>query len=287
VLAYPDFVEETAVAERLFEAALARARDQRARELVGPLNPDIHHDVGILVRGHGQPNAILMGYQPPYYGAFFDAWGFRELAAFEAWRLTRDTFRSDGRLRQAVHRVERCRGFQLRTVDLGAFDRELALFFRLYCGAFVDHWGFTAPSWEEFHFLAGDLRYLLRGSLALVAEWHGEPVGFALGVPDVYAILPRSARGRLTPGLLAAVLARWRRVREVRVMIAGVLPPFRRHGIHLPLFYRMAEGVFALGYDGGEVSWVMSGNRPMVRALSLLGASHAKTYRVYSKDLHQ
>jgi hypothetical protein len=287
VLAFPDFVDDTAVAEELFATVATRARAQGASTLVGPLNPNIHHDVGVQIAGHEQRNTVFMGYQPPYYRTHFEAYGFSALADFDAWSLHRETFLEQGRLAALARRVERQRPLRIRPVDLRRFDRELELFFRLYSGSFADHWGFTAPSWEEFQFLAGDLRHILRPTMALVAEWDGEPVGFVLGVPDLYAILPKATRGRMTPRFFVEMALKWRRMAEARVMIAGVLPPFRRYGIHLSLFHRIAREIFALGFRGGEISWVMAGNEGMMRALPLLGARRCKTYRVYAKELHQ
>jgi hypothetical protein len=287
VFAFPDFEDDAAVVDALLGAVEGRAREWGACALAGPLNPNIHHDVGIQVHGHERRNAVLMGYQPPYYQAHFERRGFQPLADFEAWSLDRETFLADGRLERAVRRVERQSALRIRPADLGRFDDELKIFFRLYAGAFAGHWGFSAPSWEEFQFLAGDLRHLLRPNMALVAEWDDEPIGFVLGIPDVYAIIPKETRGRMTPRFLLTVLRRWRRVDEARVMIAGVLPAYRRHGVHLPLFYRVARAIFALGFRGGEISWVMTGNEGMRRALTLLGAQPTKTYRVYTRPLHQ
>ena len=288
VLAFPDFVDDEDVAAALFEAVGILALERGATRLVGPMNPDIHHDVGIQIEGHHLRNTFLMGYQPPYYRRHFEGHGgFEPLADFQAWALDRDSFLRDGRLRRIVDRVERRGSLHLRAVDLSCFDEELRLFHRLYSEAFRDHWGFVAPTWEEFRFLGADLKYVLRRGAALVAEWEGEPSGFVLGVPDLHGVFPDDTGGRLTPSFLLRALLAWRGVDEVRVMIAGVLPGFRKHGIHAPLFYRVATRIFDLGFRGGEISWVMVDNGPMARTLPLLGASVVKTYRLYQKVLHQ
>jgi GNAT superfamily N-acetyltransferase len=288
VLAFPDFIDDVEVSASLFAAVEERARYRGARRVLGPMNPDIHHDVGIQIRGHDRRNAVFMGFQPPYYQRHFEeTGGFRPLADFDAWVLDRHSFIADGTLHRLARRVERRQPLRIRPVNLARFGDELALFHRLYAEAFAGHWGFSPPTWEEFKFIAADLRYILRGRMALVAELAGEPAGFVLGIPDLYAILPKGSKGRLTPGFLVATLQRWRQVDEARVMIAGVLPRFRRHGIHFPLFERVAQEIFALGFRGGEISWVMAGNRGMMKALPLLGASVAKTYRIYIKPLHQ
>jgi len=287
VLAFPDFVDDDEVSALLLETVFARARERGADTLFGPMNPNIHHDVGVQVSGHERRNAVFMGYQPPYYAAHFDRAGFGRLADFDAWELWQDTFVAAGRMRKLVERVERNPALTVRPVDLSRFDDELRVFFDLYTGSFADHWAFVAPSWEEFQFLAGDLRHVLQPRMTLIAEWEGKPVGFVLGIPDVFQALPRPTHGRLTPGLVFRTWRRWRSIDEVRVMITGVLPEFRRHGIHLPLFYRVAAGIFELGYRGGEISWVLTENDPMAKALPLLGAQRTKTYRVYERTLHQ
>ena len=285
--AFPDFEDDAAVSRALFEAVSRRALERGGRALVGPMNPNIHHDVGIQVSGHERRNAVFMGYQPPYYRAHFEREGFAALADFEAWELYRDLFHASGTLQRLSERVERKTSLHIRPVDLGRFDRELRLFYELYSGAFADHWGFTAPSWEEFEFIAGDLRHLLRPWMTLIAEWDGAPVGFVLGVPDFYQILPERGSGRITPALALHMWRRWREIDEVRVMITGVLPAYRRHGLHLPLFHRVARQIFDAGFRGGEISWVLTANDPMAKALPLLGARRTKTYRLYQRDLHQ
>lgn len=287
VVAFPDFVDDESVFQALLGAVSRRAVERGAASLFGPMNPNIHHDVGVQTSGHELRNAVFMGYQPPYYTEQFERAGFERLVDFEAWDLWRDTFLEDGRLRRLVERVERKPALVVRHADLSRFDEELRLFHRLYSGAFSDHWAFAAPSWQEFEFLAADLKHVLRPQMTLVAEWEGEPVGFVLGIPDFYQILPRATSGRLTPWFAFRTWRRWRDIDEVRVMITGVLPEFRRHGIHLPLFYRVATEIFELGFRGGEISWVLTENDPMAKALPLLGARRTKTYRIYERPLHQ
>lgn len=284
-LIMPDFIDDAAVVHCLLEAVIARARERGARELIGPMNPNIHHDVGIQSSGFEHRNAVFMGYQPRYYSRHLEDAGFRTIAELQAWSLFAKDFLREGRLRILVDRVQRNASLRIRAADPSRFEAELPIFYRLYADSFADHWGFTKPSWEEFHFIAGDLRYIVRENMALIAEWDGEPVGFVLSVPDLHDIVPKTAHGRLTPGVILRTLRHWRRLELVRVMIAGVLPSHRRFGIHLPLFFRIASEIFERGFRGGEISWVMTDNRPMQKVLPLLGAHPTKTYRLYVKSL--
>lgn len=285
VMIMPDFIDDPDVVRALVESVSGRARARGARELVGPMNPNIHHDIGVQVSGFDEPNAIFMGYQPPYYARRLEEHGFEPLADLDAWSLYESDFLRHGRLRDLAQRVERNPSLRIRSASLERFGEELEVFHRLYAASFSAHWGFVPPTREEFSFIAGDLRLILKQQMALVAEWDGEPVGFVLGVPDLYDILPKTSHGRITPVVLLRTLRRWRRLDRVRVMIAGILPTHRHHGIHLPLFHRIAASIFDLGFRGGEISWVMRENRPMQHVLPLLGARATKTYRLYSRRL--
>lgn len=286
-LAFPDFEDDAEVVDALLAAVLGRVRAWGATSLIGPFNPDLHHDVGILVEGFEHRNALFMGYQPRYYAEHFRRTGFSPLQDFHAWGLFEDLFRRDGRLLRLTERVESNPSFSIRSLELGRYDDELRLMHRLYCAAFADHWGFIPPTWEEFRFIAGDMKRILRPEMMLVAQWDDEPIGFALGVPDLNTIIPTGTGGRVTPGLIWHLVRNRRRVDEVRVMIAGVLPEHRNRGAHLPLFYRIAEAIFSLGYRGGEISWVVGDNEDMERPLELLGSIRTKTWRVYERPVHQ
>jgi hypothetical protein len=249
------------------------------------MNPDIHHDIGVQVSGFQHRNAVFMGYQPPYYARHLEAAGFRPLLDAHSWDISLESFLRDGHLRRLAERVESRGRLRIRSAEIGRFDQELGTIFHLYRDSFAGLWGFDPPTWEEFRFLASDLRYILRRNMVLIAEWDGEPVGFVVSVPDLYEILPAGSDGRLRPGLALRLLRGWGRVSRVRVMIAGVLPSHRRMAIHAPLFYRIASGNFQLGFRGGEISWVLEENDAMAEALPLIGARRTKTYRVYSMEL--
>lgn len=283
-LILPDFADDGAAVTALFDTIAERARAMGAAELVGPMNPDLHHDVGVQISGFGRRNAVFMGYQPAYYSRRLEEAGFEPLLDFDAWELRADS-PEDPSLARLVARVERGGGIRIRCAEPSRFDEELVRFHHLYCASFTDHWGFTPPDWAEFRHLAGDLRHILRRGMALIAERDDAPVGFVLSVPDIFSVLPRQRSGRITPLLLARACWRWRRLDAARVMIAGVLPAHRRLGVHLPLLHRLRHHLVELGYRRAEISWVMAGNRPLQRVLPLLGARPIKRYRIYARRL--
>ena len=121
--------------------------------------------------------------------------------------------------------------------------------------------------------------------MILIAEWENKPVGFVLSIPNIYEILPKETKGRIGAKVILKLLKEYRSIRTVRVMITGVLPEFRLKGVHLPLFETIANNIFDLGFESGELSWIMEGNVGMERTLTRMGAKRIKGYRIYSKEI--
>ena len=133
--------------------------------------------------------------------------------------------------------------------------------------------------------MASHLRPVLVPELALVAEWDGRPVGLFLCLPDLNPAL-RLLRGRVTPLGLLRFLLRRRGADELRVILLGVLPQFRRRGIEALLLLQEAFGAIRrLGYRRAELGWIDEENAVTRRAAERWGARVVKRYRMYEAAL--
>ncbi len=285
ILIFPDFIQDKDVFAALISHVEQEMRQAGCIQVIGPMNPNIHYDVGIQFQGFTFSNSAFMRYQPPYYLSYFTSAGYTSLADFYAWGLTNNQFLVQNSLVKIEQRILHDPDLRIRQLRTKEFNSELKLFFQLYKDCFQDHWGFVSPNFDEFSFLASDLRYILKDSLALIAEWRGKPVGFVLSIPDVYDAIDKTQDGRLSPRALIHLLIHFRRIKHVRVMIAGVLPEARHMGIHVPLFLQIARNIFAAGYEGGQIAWVMENNAPMTRILTMIGAERQQGYRLLIKQL--
>ena len=281
LLVFPDFVDDFSVFDQLTDHLCKVSAQSGCTSLIGPFNPNIHYDVGIQLSGFDLPNAAFMGYQPAYYSKYFERKGFTKVADFFSWHLDMKTWLNKGKLAELENKILSNPELKIRPLNLKKFKDELKLFHHLYSESFKNHWGFRAPDFNEFEFIAGDLKYILSEKLAFVAEYKGTPVGFALGIPDLYEALEKKHNGRLNILSIISLLRKRKGIKNTRVMIAGVLPEFRHLGIHVPLFMAEARNIFESGFDGGQIAWVMDGNSPMTKTLQLMGAVPKQQYRLY------
>lgn len=279
-------------AERDAEAAsllLTAAEDWvRARgmeRIRGPFSFSTNDETGlaaVLVDGFEHPPSIMMAHNPPYYGELIEGAGYGKAKDLLAYML--EGPKPPDRLVRGVGRLQKRAGVQIRPVALRRLRDEIAIIKGIYNAAWARNWGFVPMTDAEFAHLARQLRPVLEPSLCLIAEVGGEPVGFALALPDYNQAL-KHVNGRLFPLGLLKLLWYRRRIDAARVLTLGLKPGYRRMGIDAMLYLRIFEEGVKLGYTRAECSWILEDNWEMRRGLERLGAYVYKTYRLYEKAL--
>jgi GNAT superfamily N-acetyltransferase len=224
----------------------------------------------------------MMAHTPPYYAALLERAGYSKARDLLAYWL--EGVAPPERLLNALDRVRQRSGFVIRPIELRRFDREVALVQEIYNAAWVRNWGFVPMTAAEIHHLARQLRPVVNPKLCVIAEIAGEPVGFALELPDFNQAL-RRINGRLLPFGLVKLLWYRRSIDAARVVTLGLKPAYRHQGLAAMLIAHLwQEGVRA-GYPRGECSWILEDNWEMRRGLDRIGGVVYKTYRVYEKPL--
>ena len=117
-----------------------------------------------------------------------------------------------------------------------------------------------------------------------MVEKDGEPIGFALSLPDINYALSK-LNGRLLPFGLFKLLYYKNKTKTIRTIIMGVLKEHRRKAIAPMLYLKTIENGLRVGFNQAECSWILENNRAMNRDLVRLGAKRYKTYRIYEKTL--
>jgi GNAT superfamily N-acetyltransferase len=275
-------VDDSSVAEALLTAAGAALRARGARTMFGPVGLTFHDEMGLLVEGHEQPPSLLTPVNHAYYERLLEEQGCRRWFDQHAYEWNSETGLGPAALRAA--RAAAAAGITVRSMRPAAWNGELRLLHRLYNQSFNDAWGFLPIGWEDFRRRAEGFRPFHCPELILIAEQRGEPIGFALALPELSPLLAR-VRGRLWPfGLLHLALGA-RAVRRARLMLLGVRPAWRAAGVAAALVVEIVAGSTRLGLTGGELSLVHEDNRPVRHIIAAAGGLRTKTFRIYRKVL--
>ena len=276
-------LNDPAVSRLLFAAARSWASHLGMKRLLGPMNPSLNEECGLLVDGFDRPPALMMTYNPPYYARLYEDAGLVACKELLAYLVMLDAAQMDRLDRLAARATARMPGLRVRPIDTRNLARDLLKIQDVYNVAWQDNWGHVPMTTGEVDFMAKRLTPILDPEIALLAEVAEEPVGFLLAFPD-YNEAIRHLRGRLfSPRLLRALpyLAGLRRPRMVRLVAMGIKPAYRKRGFEALLFANGLHALLRAGFEAAEVSWILDDNVLMHRAIEIFGGNPYKTYRLY------
>lgn len=278
-------IDDGDVAQRLFDRASEWLAERGATAMRGPTNPSINYEWGLLVEGFDVPPMFMTTYNKPYYQALFEQAGFTKAHDLYAyWGHTRMMGTLSPKHRQIDEAIRERFGVALRKLDRRRFRAEVETFLDIYNRALSGTWGFEPLSEAEIHRLAGELRHLIVPELTLIAEVGGEPIGVVFGLLDYNQII-RHLGGRLFPVGWLRLFTGKRRLKNVRVISANVIPEYQNWGVGITLARGLIEPFIEYGIEDVEFSWVLESNDLSRKTLEKGGATRSKTYRIYDRAI--
>jgi GNAT superfamily N-acetyltransferase len=275
--------EDAEVAAALYGAVEAEARALGRDTVRGPANPTMDDGAGFQIDAFETKPFIMMPQNPQDYLGFAEAAGYHKVKDLYAWKIDIRHGATE-HLERMADRVRKRYDVTVRPADMKQFKREVGLLKHLYTVAWEENWGQVRGTDAEFDYLANDLKMIMEPELALFLEYKGETVGLSITIPDLNQVLAKF-NGRLIPFGIFHLLNRKKIITQGRLAILGVLPEYRRKGFELLMIAETARRGRAIGYTGGECSWVLEDNVAMNRGIEAAGAELYKTYRMYQKAL--
>lgn len=276
-------IDDQTVANLLLKVASGWLRERGRTKILGPANPSMMDEVGILVEGFEYDPSIMMPYHKPYYDKLIKNAGLSKAMDLYAFRVTQGTVNLDRMYRAEELVRRRIRRLDIREIDLKNLDQEVQIVRHIYNEAWSGNWGFIPLNEKELENLAKDLKLILDPKVAHIAEVDGEPVAFSIGLPDLNQAL-KHLDGTLLPTGIFKLLWYRRKINRIRTALMGVLPKYQGKGIDALLHKEAIINGKEVGYKSSELSWVLESNKEMISVAEKIGARREKTYRMYSKE---
>jgi GNAT superfamily N-acetyltransferase len=272
------------VTNLLFRVAEDWLRDRGMSDLLGPANPSMMDEIGILVDGFEEYPYLLMPYHKSYYDELLTGAGLEKEIDMYAYEVDQSTVNRQ-RMQRAVEIVtRRVPGLHIREINLRKMKNELKIIQHIFNEAWKNNWGFIPLSYEELEVLGKDLKTIVNPKFAHVAEVDGEPVAFSVALPDYNQVF-RKMDGKLFPVGIFKLLYHRRYINRIRTALMGVLPSYRGKGIDALLHQKSIDNGLQFGFDTSELSWILETNTEMIRVAEKIGGKRTKTYRMYRKEL--
>lgn len=282
-------VNDSKVSAGLFQAVFDWARDRGMQRLLGPVNPSLNEECGLLVDGFDSSPVIMTPYNPRYYIDLITRAGFakaKDLLAFHRDIAGSSIERLD-RIVEVFRR--RQKDIAIRPLHKATLKQDLQKIKNVYNAAWERNWAFVPMTDAEIDFMAARLKPLLLEGIVWLAETREEPIGFLLALPD-YNEPFKPLRGRLlTPRVLGFLpyAFGWKRPRIARVLVLGVKAQYRNRGIESVMLAEALRAGYAAGFQECEASWTLEDNIAVNRLIETLGARVYKTYRIYERALYR
>ena len=277
-------IDDESVARLLFKVATDWLAEKGYSDVLGPSNPSMMDEIGILIDGFQFDPSILMPYHKPYYDKLIKSAGLEKEMDMFAFRVTQETVSFDRMYRAEEIVKRRYPRLRIREVNLKNIDQEVETVRKIFNEAWKDNWGFIPLTEEELASTADDFKMILDPKVAHIAEIGGEPIAFSIALPDLNQVL-KKMDGRLFPFGIFKLLWHKRNINRIRTALMGVLPEYQGKGIDALLHKEAILNGREVGYKSSELSWVLETNTNMIRVAERLGAKIEKTYRMYRKEL--
>ncbi|MCH8046094.1 MAG: GNAT family N-acetyltransferase [Planctomycetes bacterium] len=274
-------IDDQSVADGLLDAVRDWLADRNLRSIRGPTNPSLNYECGLLVDGFRAPPFFMMTYNPPFYAALLENWGFKktqDLYAF--WGHVDMIDGLDEKLAFIGAEAKKRFNVNIRPIDKKNFARDVRVFLDVYNRSLVGTWGFAPMSDAEIRHTAAGLRFLMVPELAFIAEVDGEPIGAVFALPD-YNPRIKKIDGRLFPFGFLHLLRKRHEIERIRTISTNVVPEYQKWGLGLTLLQALLPKITDGNIKEIEFSWVLESNRLSRGALEKGGAKLTKTYRLY------
>ena len=277
-------INDQSVANLLFKVAEDWLKERGHTDVLGPANPSMMDEVGILVDGFEYKPSIMMPYHKPYYDDLIKNTGLTKEMDMYAYRVTQGNVNMDRMYRAEEIVRRRLPKLRIREIDVDQLDEEVQIVRRIFNKAWSGNWGFIPLTKKELQDLASDLKLILDPKIAHIAEVDGDPVAFSIALPDLNQAL-KHMDGTLFPTGIFKLLWHRRNIDRIRTALMGVDPEYQGKGIDALLHKEAILNGKEIGYKSSELSWVLESNKSMIRVAEKIGGYVEKTYRMYSKEL--
>jgi GNAT superfamily N-acetyltransferase len=264
----------------LFDTARDWLRTRGMEAMDGPINfGETDKYWGLLVGGFTHPS-FEVPYNPPYYQALFESYGFMTYYKMEGFHLDITEPLSDRFLKIAAW-VSNKPGYEFSHFtwkDQEKFTRDFAMVFNEAWASFKIHFEPLEP--EYINTVLKKAKPIIDEEFIWMAFHEGKPIAIYLMFPDLNQILKR-LNGKLNIFSLVKFLylKKHKTMTRAKGLLMGVIPKYQGLGIESALLLKVRE-VFARlpHYQEVEFSWVADFNPKMRKMFVSVGSVPAKNY---------
>ena len=272
-------------ANLLFDTAKIYLQQRGMQAMDGPVNfGERNAWWGLLVEGF-TPATYQMNYNPPYYQALFEAYGFKDYFQQYSYAIHINDERPE-RYKAIIERLKRNPDYTFRHIEKNKLKQYANDFRIIYNKTWKFLPNFKEMDEEQAQKLITSFKPVMIDYLAWFGYYKNEPVALFLMLPELNGWF-KYVNGNLN--LLGLLKFLWLKTfdtsnRKVFGIIFGVVPEHQKKGIEGAIVMAADEVVRSKKrWDEIELVWIGDFNTRMIRTCEILGSKLAKRHITYRK----
>lgn len=272
--------------QEVFHVLISRIEDwvrkNGMEKIVGPLGFSDKDPQGFQIEGFEYPQFITSPTNPPYMVTLVENEGYTKKVDLVNYlgEIPRQLPPVYERVLQRIEAEYKIIEFPNKK----ALKPYIIPVLELMNETFTDIYAFVPLNDKEKMDLAARYMPILEPKFVKVVEKDGQPIGFAIGLPDLSPGI-KACRGRLLPFGIFRVLAESKRTKKLIMMLGGIKKEFRGKGIDVLLGAKIFQAAINSRMESIDSHLVLEDNLQMRGEYERIGCKVVKKFRIYQKDL--
>ena len=278
-----DCINDTKAAAQLFDACKDWLKERGLEAMDGPINfGDRDRFWGCQITNWEEGPIYPMNYNPPYYQALFEDYGFEVyFRQFMYWRSVRE--KAQAIFHRKYNQLKGDPDFGVRNIR-GMDLKQVAEDFRtVYNAAWGGHSHFKEMSSQAAQKIMKALAPALDPDIVIFAYHAGKPIGFYVSLPELNQIF-RHVNGNLNLwGKLKYLWHKKRRTADrMTGIVFGVVREWQGKGVEASMIVFAEETIVKAGiYRDTVLTWIGDFNPKMIKVAENLGTTLWRTLHTY------
>lgn len=281
-------IDSQEVANLLFDASRDWLAAHGMEAMDGPINFGQRRDWwGLLVEGFEHQPLYKNPYNPPYYKALFENYGFQNYFNQNSYNWNVGSSEASSRLQTRSERLYALdAGYHVESIDLKQLDKAAEDFRTIYNKAWSHFVGVKPMTKEEAQAMIKVMKPIVDPRIIFFAYQHDEPIGFFITIPDLNRLIaPFNGKFGLWQKLrLMWALKVKKSADRIFGIVFGITPEAQGKGVESAIMYKYLQFVQSPEnpYKDVELAWIGDFNPVMNRMIvSYAGASLHKVHTTY------
>jgi hypothetical protein len=278
-------IDDQSTADALFQTAADWVRARGKTRILGPVSFGIYDEVGLLIDGYGQRPVMFHSYNPPYYEALVESWGFKKTFDWFGYIIDKLPMPLEELIKRRDD-IMAAAGLTITQGKTSEFIRRAPEVLEMFNTLWDKNWGHVPLTERQFNDIFLQLKPILRPELVSFVEENGEILAFSVVAPDINHTLHKTGGKLNWLGMLRLLYdCRVAPLKASRAIIIGVKKSHQWRKLHYALIMNIMI-TLTKWKDSGvwcDCSLIPESLVKWNKTLQMFGGRKWRTFRLYDR----